>query len=30
MNYWKFVQSESKAKSVLDESYNTPKTYVIK
>lgn len=30
MNYWEYVQSESKEKSVLDESYNTPKTYVIK
>lgn len=30
MNYWEYVQSESKDKSVLDESYNTPKTYVIK
>lgn len=30
MNYWEYVQSESKEKPVLDESYNTPKTYVIK
>jgi hypothetical protein len=30
MNYWEYVQSESKEKSVLDESYNTHKTYVIK